>query len=116
MSRNCEETKVEELLALALGSAIFASPKLPIRSLIPAFWRTLLPANRTGSLSPLQLFASKPDDHAGSNAKIILMIIYAVVETCQVIVGFKGSQGNPPGYPDVESASGNHRECISWSR
>src|ERR1700678_242965 len=40
------------------------------------------------------------------------MIVHAVIETRQVIVGFKGAHGDVPGEANIESAAGDQAESV----
>src|ERR1700722_9521255 len=60
----------------------------------------------------LLVAAAESDDYAGGEAKIVLMIVHAVVEARQVLVGFKGSHGDVPGDANIESAAGDHAESV----
>lgn len=54
----------------------------------------------------------QPQDHAGSGTKIVLMIVYSVVETRHLVVGFNRWQRNVPGELDFEPGARGHDECV----
>ena len=69
---------------------------------------------RVGSRNSLSA-STKPNDQSSGDAKIVLMIIYSVIETGQIVIGFKGSQGNVPAEADIESAARDHGKGVSRS-
>jgi|HubBroStandDraft_5_1064220.scaffolds.fasta_scaffold61022_2 hypothetical protein len=44
---------------------------------------------------------AKPKYHPGRDAKVVLMIVCAVIEMGQVIIGLKGTQADVPGEANI---------------
>src|SRR5580698_3765663 len=95
--------------AMWISRGIWPSP-LPWSSALSRVRSISLRVHSQSSIS------TKANDHAGGDTKIVLMIIHSVIETRQIIVGFKGSQSNMPGEADIESATRDHRKRVSRSR